>query len=496
MGTKAWVEDQLSMPANGPEITAHLDAMRLWIEFEGGQTEEGEKWDVVAEYRPLQWMNTDPADMLHLVDYEQPLGFAERERPATEVIAASLMRAVNDPAQLREIMTQFWHEHFSVNATKSETTSIFFPQYDNHMRQHAFGNFRELLGAVAHSPSMLIYLNNDDSRASPANENYARELLELHTLGQDNYFNDLYDDWKAVPGATEGAAKGYIDQDVYEVARAFTGWTVGDGRWVTDDTYAPMSGKMHYVEAWHDPYQKRILGHEFPPNSAPMADAERVLDILAAHKGTARFITQKMLRRLGIEHPSEGYHADVAKTFHDQRDAPDQIAQTLRAIIYHSEFTATPPDKLQRPFEFLAAFYRASETNVSPRTDYIYELLTPSGWHQHRVNPPTGHSDSSEDWANTGVITGMISIAMDAHAEWREAEDGLLSRTPKGVTNFGALTAHWEVLFDAPKGTLDAALAAFDIPPNEPLWDDPGGMEWVNSAFLSVLVLRPEFMFR
>ena len=205
------VEDQLSMPANGPEITAHLDAMRLWIEFEGGQ--------------------------------------------------------------LREIMTQFWHEHFSVNATKSETTSIFFPQYDNHMRQHTIGSFRELLGAVAHSPSMLIYLDNDDSRASPANENYARELLELHTLEQGNYFNDLYDDWKAVPGATEGAAEGYIDQGVYEVARAFTGWTVGDGRWVTDDTYAPMSGKMHYVEAWHDPYQKRILGHEFPPYSAPMADA-------------------------------------------------------------------------------------------------------------------------------------------------------------------------------------------------------------------------------
>jgi len=495
LGMRGWVEQQLAMPAQDQALADRLGKVRLLIEYEKGRTEEGKPWAALSEYRSLGYLGKDPAEMLHLLDFDEPLDFSERDRPAYEVIVASLVRAVHAPAQLREVMTQFWHEHFSVNSTKDEVTAVFFPSYDRIIRKHAFGNFRTLLGEVAKSPAMLAYLNNDTSRASPANENYARELLELHTLGQDNYFNDLYDNWKTVPGALDGMARGYIDQDVYEVARAFSGWSIGDGRELDDGSYAPQTGRFHYIDRWHDPYQKRILGIEFPTNSAPMADGNRVLDMLAAHPGTADFIAAKMLRCLGIETPGQSYHQHVADVFHSQRNAPDQIAQTLRAIIFHDEFTATSPGKMRRPFEFLAAIYRAAETEVSPRTDAFQWMLQQAGWRQHQVNPPTGHSEHSVDWANTAALNGMIRVALESHSEWFEAEAGSLRTPPKGVNNFGGLASHWEHRMNAPTGALDGVFEAFEVEPDTPLWDGED-LEWVSNGMIAVLAVTPDFMFR
>ena len=283
-------------------ISDHLQTARLQIAYEAGSDQNGHTWPALDELRPLAALTADPADLTPLIDWDLGMDFAERIRPAQEVIAAALIRAVHAPAQLREVMTQFWHDHFNVNALKDEFTAAFFPSHDAALRTHALGNFRDLLGVVARSPAMLYYLNNADSRASPANENYARELLELHTLGAENYLNDRYDDWHSVPGVAEGLAQGYLDLDVYEVARAFTGWSVGDGRYVNDGYDAPKTGQFHYVEAWHDPYQKRVLGVEFPPNRAAMADGEQVLDILATHPATARFVCTKIARRLLDRH--------------------------------------------------------------------------------------------------------------------------------------------------------------------------------------------------
>ncbi len=495
-GVQEWVERQLTLPSEDDALTTRLNAVRLLIEYDEGRTEDDKPWDALSERRGLLNLETDPAELLHLLDFDAPIAFAERERPAAEVIAASLVRGVHAPAQLREVMTQFWHEHFSVNAMKSESTAIFFPSYDKMMRTHAFGNFRTLLGEVARAPTMLSYLNNDTSQASPANENYARELLELHTLGQDSYFNDLYDDWKAVPGGLEGAATGYIDQDVYEVARALTGWSIGDGREIGEGTFAPETGRFTYVEGWHDPYQKRILGQEFSANSAPMQDGERVLDMLATHPATARFVTGKMLRRLGIETTSAPYHDHVAGVFLQNRDAPDQIAQTLRAIIFHDEFAATPAQKLCRPFEFLCATYRAAGTDVSPRTDAFYWMLKQAGWSQHQVNPPTGHSDHSIDWANTATINGMVKLALECHSEWFEAEDGALRKAPDGIETFGALATYWEGRFGADAGSLSAVIGAFGEYPDAPLWDAGEDQEWISGGMIAALALTPKFMFR
>ena len=121
------------------------------------------------------------------------------------------------------------------------------PSYDRDaIRAHALGNFRDLLEAVAQSPAMLVYLSNASSRAGAANENYARELMELHTLGRGAYLNDRYDRWRDVTGASDGAPQGYIDEDVYEAARAFTGWTIENGQRLDSATELPRTGKFIY----------------------------------------------------------------------------------------------------------------------------------------------------------------------------------------------------------------------------------------------------------
>lgn len=183
------------------------------------------------------------------------------------MVNAALIRAVHARAQLRDLVTQFWHDHFSVNATRFDGAAAFFPSHDALMRRHAFGNFRVMPGEVARSPAMLCYLNNQDSRASPANENFARELLELHTLGAAHYVNDTAANWHVGPGANQGLARACIDQDVHEVARAFAGWSVGDGRYIDHGVTAPKTGRFHSVENWHDPYQKRVLAVEFAPTA-------------------------------------------------------------------------------------------------------------------------------------------------------------------------------------------------------------------------------------
>lgn len=507
MGRDAWLEAQLSAPVNGPEITARLQDVKLWIEYEAGETtpaEEGGEvltWPDVAEHRPLQWLDASPEDLFAIQAENAPTSWAERERPWKEVRVAALVRAVHDPAQLNELMTQFWHDHFNVNGTTDQMVEVLFPAYDRDLRTHALGNFRDLLAVTAKNPVMLRYLNNDESRASPANENYARELLELHTLGQEHYFNDLYEHWRDVPGALDGLASGYIDDDVYEAARALTGWSIGDGRWLQENAYAPTNGRLHYVEAWHDPYQKRILGVEFDANAAPMADGEKLLDLLAAHPGTARFVSGKIMRRLGIEAPSESYRDAVAAVFQAEQDQPDQIARVIRAIVSHPEFDATPAAKLRRPFEYLAATFRATGARIAPRDDDIYWVLSLAGWHQHEVHPPTGHSDHTIDWADTRTITGLINLVLEAHGEWNNASDDVLRRAPEGVSDIEGLAAFWAGRFGTDPAAMAPVFATLELAPDESLpnadiEDEAGWLEWINTMMVVTAALDPAFLYR
>ena len=466
LGREAWLDRQLSLPVTDAALDARLAAARLRINYPAGTDENGDSWPDVDEQRPLTSLTADPASLVRLVDWSPGNGmeFTERIRPALEVIAASLIRAVHTQAQLREVMTQFWHDHFSVNALKDEYTAAYFASHDADLRTHALGNFRALLGATAKSPAMLYYLNNADSIASPANENFARELLELHTLGAGNYLNDRYSDWRSVPGAKDGLAEGYLDLDVYEVARAFTGWSVGDGRWLAEGETAPLTGRMHYVARWHDPYQKRILGREFAPHRGPMEDGEEVLDILSRHPGTARFVCQKIARRFLSDDPDPATVDRMAGVFLATADAPDQIAQVLRSLILSPDFAA-PPAKLRRPFEFLAAIYRATGAEVTSDENGFHWQLLRAGWRQHEFGPPTGHPDRAAAWTGASTLNRYVYIALSCLDDWfdgAEADLAPLASDDLTVAQYAAL--HADTLAPGQGAGVAASLAsAFDI---------------------------------
>ena len=500
LGAKGWLEAQLAMPVGDAGLDKRLADARLRMVYDAGDDGENGGWPGVDEMRPLSALTADPADHVRLLDFEIAMDYGERTRPAQEVISASLIRAVHAEAQLRELMTQFWHDHFSVNALKFEGTAVFFPSYDAMLRENTFGNFRVMLGEVARSPAMLYYLNNEESRASPANENFARELLELHTLGAQNYLNDTAPNWHQVPGAADGLALGYIDQDVYEVARAFTGWTVGDGRYIAEGSETPETGRFFYVEAWHDPYQKRILGVEFEPNQAPMADGDRVMDILATHPGTAAFVCKKLIRRLLVDDPDPGMIDRIAAVFLAASDAPDQIAQVIRAIVAEPAFTESPPTKLRRPFEFLAGLYRATGANVkSPEMGFDWQLSR-AGWHQHSYGPPTGHPDRASRWNAASTMNRYVDLAFFAHENWFNCTDTKLGEaTPKDAKSFAAITGYWVAKLRGPDvPDLQPELAeAYDVlDVNAPLVLTPDELQDAAAMAVAFAAMTPQFMYR
>jgi uncharacterized protein (DUF1800 family) len=500
LGPEGWLDHQLSLSLTDPALDDRLSRARLRISYPAGQDEYGATWGGVDELRPLASLTADPATHLPLIDWTPGRGmdYAERLRPATEVIAASLIRAVHSQAQMREVMTQFWHDHFNVNASKDEYTAAFFASHDALLRGHALGNFRAMLGGVARSPAMLYYLNNADSIASPANENYARELLELHTLGAGNYLNDRYSDWRAVPGAEAGLAEGYLDLDVYEVARAFTGWSMGDGRWIAEGETAPLTGQFHYVARWHDPYQKRILGREFAPNRGPMEDGEEVLDILSTHPGTARFVCTKIARRLLSDDPPEALVESMARTFLAASDAPDQIAQVLRTLVLSPEFAA-PQQKLRRPFEFLAALYRATGAEVESVENGFHWQLQRAGWRQHEYGPPTGHPDRMQAWTGSSTLNRYVDLALSGLDDWFDGARADLATLIAEDETAGAFAARAaEALAPGQGASIAAALAdGFGYYPETPARDlsaeDRQGLAQSAVAFAA---LTPDFLLR
>ena len=503
LGKSAWLDAQFSAPIEDKDLHARLAAARLPIEYEAGSDGDNpeKSWPARNEALAYQYLQSSGADLLRLVDFDTTfIDWEERIRPAREVQSAVFIRATHSNAQLREVMTQFWHDHFNVNSQAHGMTAAYFAQYDTMLRRNALGNFRQMLGEMTKSPAMLFYLNNEASEASPANENFARELLELHTLGAPHYVNGQYANWAEVPGARQGMATGFLDEDVYEVARAFTGWTFGDGRYLQEGTNAPLSGEFLYVDSWHDPYQKRVLGHELPPNSGPMEDGEAVLDLLAVHPGTAKYVCEKICRRLLMDHPPQDLIDMAAQVFLANSAAPDQISAVIRAIVMSDTFDATPARKLKRPFEFLISIYRrAGAQLVSPKYDLAYQLAV-TGWSQHEFRPPTGHSDLSEDWANTSALNGMVLAAtMGLEPELIGSEMDFESLMGAQGQTWGSALTFWFERFggmDDPKETATQLLAQHDIAPDAPLAADEEETAWILRSVIGLGALTPKFMFR
>ena len=412
-GLRGWLEEQLRPEdARDAACVQRIADFRLRIRYG-----ESKDWPAVDEPRTLKWLDAPIERLSALTDPAKPVANPEKTRPRAEVIAATLLRAVYSHWQLREVLCDFWHNHFSVNAWDN-SVGITLPVYDRDViRCHAFGNFREMLEAVGKSTAMLWYLNNRSSRTGAPNENYARELFELHTMGRDAYLNGLYNRWRDVPGASKGKPIGYIDQDVYEAARAFTGWGIEDGAGLGGGQMLPRSGRFAYVESWHDNYQKRVLATEFDPYQPAQADGKKVLDLAAFHPATARFLAKKLCIRLVADNPPESLVTSTAKVWTDNIEKSDQIARVVAHIALSKDFGQIRGSKIKRPLELVASYARATGVEFVPTEGLVGEMDA-AGQRLFGWPTPTGHPDTADYWLGANTMRRRWTLVAGLTDNW------------------------------------------------------------------------------
>src|SRR5579864_6629921 len=270
----------------------------------------------------------------HVVNPPDDQGYNWRDLPLRETVHATFIKAVYSKRQLQEVLVDFWHNHFNVFSDTEGVPPVFVHYDRDVIRGNALGNFRDMVEAVGTSPAMLFFLDNNSNQVAGPNENYARELFELHTLGAENYFG--VQDPRNIKGFLSHDSVGYVDNDVYEAARAFTGWRVDTGS--NHDENLHNTGTFVYYKAWHDRFNKQILGRYLPHDQADMQDGRDVLDMLAQHPGTAGHVALKLARRLIADQPPADVVSRAADVFHAQVDAPDQLAQVVRSIVFSDAF--------------------------------------------------------------------------------------------------------------------------------------------------------------
>ena len=237
-----------------------------------------------------------------------PSGNTSSSVPRDELTRATFLRAIYSEKQLVEVMTDFWLNHFNVNINDSSFVRATYSHLDLVIRQGLLGSFRTMLEAVTASTAMLYYLDNYTSSNAGPNENFSRELFELHTLGAENYLGVI--EQSAVPLDPEGRPIGYVDADVFEATRCFTGWSFSFGQSGDGDT-----GLFYYRSDWHDRFQKTVLGVFIPQDQADLKDGRDVLDALASHPGTGRYIARKLCRRLIADDPPQNVVEAAAAVF-------------------------------------------------------------------------------------------------------------------------------------------------------------------------------------
>ncbi|HXA02034.1 MAG TPA: DUF1800 domain-containing protein [Cytophagaceae bacterium] len=441
IGLEKYLEEQLNAPLEDDKnIQQRLSALKLDIKYQYNGYNVDEK-------RCLRFLDMSIPECRKHFESIKEKGWHEWIRPAMEVASANWIKAVYSKWQIHEMMVEFWHNHFNVTINANMEIGSCIPSYDRDViRKNVFGNFRVFLEDVAKSPAMLYYLNNKASQASPANENYARELFELHTLGEEHYFNNLYDKWRDVPGALEGKPVGYIDEDVYEAARAFTGWTIADGSstWrsgVKEDF--PDSGEFYYFDGFHDNYQKRVLGYEIKSNQPPMADGKDVLDLLAAHPGTAKHLCRKIIKRfLGDTYP-DSLLQKAQDTWMKNLDHPHQIKLTLETIFKSDEFLHFENVKVKRPYEFVVSIARLTNSEFTPNM-MLHWITSSLGYKPLMWPSPAGPPDKDTYWMGPGAMLRRWK-AVGTILYWKEFEVfkfDFTGNTPQGLSHEQILD-HW-----------------------------------------------------
>ena len=419
-GLTSWLAEQLS-PNDSLDPVCQEQIASFTMPIKYGEHKDG-LWPAVDEIRSFQWLNASSEELMNITPPGKPVNGEEIWRPAREVMCATLIRSIYSRWQLREVLTDFWHSHFNVNVGVGGPTLLTLPVYDRDViRPNVFGNFRQMLEAVAKSAAMQNYLNNRSSRAGAPNENYARELFELHTMGSPAYLNTLYNQWRKVPGALNGKPAGYIDQDVYEAARAFTGWSIADGTGIGNGKNLPRTGEFVYVDAWHDQYQKRILATEIDPYQGPMKDGLIALDLTAYHSAPALYLSHKLCTRLLCDNPPESVVNSSAAVWMANQQHPKQIAKVVEHIALSSEFANSQSTKVKRPMELMASYARALQSNKAyvfkPTMGLVNHLGTCGqplfGW-----TTPAGLPDVNARWLGTNALWQRWNLIAGLTDNW------------------------------------------------------------------------------
>jgi uncharacterized protein (DUF1800 family) len=301
-----------------------------------------------------------------------------------EITRHTLLRAVYSRRQLFEVMAGFWTDHLNINLEKGD--SIYLKPADDRsvIRAHALGKFRDLIRSSAVSPAMLVYLDGKENKKSSPddipNENYARELLELHTLGVNG---------------------GYAQSDVYEVARCLTGWRLRT-RW--------RKGSVYFDPAAHDDGEKTVLGYRIPAGGGER-DLDRVVEIVCSHPSTARHIATKLSRKFVSENPPATLVDRVTKVF---ADSGGDIKAMLREVLHSVEFKAARGVKFKRPIHFIASCLRATAADThfhKPLVEYLLRM----GQAPFQHPTPDGYPDEAAPWLGTLLWRWNFALALGAN---------------------------------------------------------------------------------
>ena len=446
-----------------------------------------------------------------------------------ELKGQKVMRAVYSENQLTEVMTDFWFNHFNVTTRDGGARSRTLSYERDAIRPNVLGNFRTILGATAKHPAMLYYLDNAQSRMAPPeqqnqpkpepvkemaagemgmdggmdggmmgetakapekapakaqtpprrkrkyglNENYARELMELHTLGVDG---------------------GYTQRDVTEVARVLTGWAAapyGNGRKNIDKQIARGSkniirqGEFVFRTSWHDQNAKVALGETFPAGGG-IEEGERVLDMLSKHPSTARFISTKLARRFVNDVPSDDLIDQMAETFtRTDGDIAAVVATLAQSRVFWVE--AKKRSKMKSPFELVVSSLRALEADVKnpqPMMTWFNRMGEPL----YGYLPPTGFPDYAESWANSGTLIARMNFGVRlATGRINGVTLKRLPRDSDGLTTDEALAMYSKLLLPA----QDTSAIASEV--KETIPDDA---ERKDIHVVSMLLGSPEFQYR
>jgi uncharacterized protein (DUF1800 family) len=341
----------------------------------------------VLRMLPMQSLAAIPALRREAMAASQPQQFVN-----FELTEQKLLRAVYSNRQLEEVLVDFWVNHFNVFNGKGPARILLTSFERDAIRPYVFGKFKDMLLATARHPAMLYYLDNwqsqsprDDLPVPPPgvrrpglNENYGREIMELHTLGVDG---------------------GYTQADVVAVARAFTGWTIYDPQRFAEYQFNP---------AFHDRKEKVILGHVIPAMGAEQ-DGLQVIDLLAHHPSTAAFISRKLAQRFVADDPPKSLVDRMAATF---SSTDGDLRAVLQTLFSSTEFLsdAAWQSKVKSPLEMVVSAVRAVAGDVSD-TFVLAQRIADLGEPLYGKVEPTGYPNTSEGWTNTAGVLGRINFA-------------------------------------------------------------------------------------